>query len=133
MGAHQTTVGLRPVGAGPTDLGEPLGEFAGLYVATTPTARPLDRVAVRGLGFRERTTIEVVTEGLVFMGDTFIPRAAISAIGSASWTIDRGVSKDGLSVVSWTLGDVQLDSYFRLDDPQGFLAAAGPLTQTGMQ
>ena len=125
--------GYAPLVPVPTDLGEPLGEFAGLYLATTPTGRPLDRVAVRGLGFRERTTIEVVTEGLVFMGDTFVPRAAITAIGSASWTIDRGVSKDGLSVVSWTLGDAQLDSYFRLDDPQGFLEAAGPLTQTGMQ
>ncbi len=125
--------GYAPLVPVPTDLGEPLGEFAGLYLATTPPGRPLDRVVVRGLGFRARTTIEVVTEGLVFMGDTFIPKAAIRAIGSASWTIDRGVSKDGLSVVSWTLGEQQLDSYFRFDDPHGFLDAAGPLTQTGMQ
>lgn len=123
--------GYAPLVAVPTDLGEPLGDFAGLYLATTPAGRPLDRVVVRGLGFRARTTIEVVSEGLVFMGDTFIPKIAISEIGSASWTIDRAVSKDGLSVVSWTLGDQHLDSYFRFDDPTAFLAAARLLTGTG--
>lgn len=107
------------------------GEFAGLYLATTPSGHPLDRVAVRGLGFRARTTVVVATKGLVFIGDRFIPLDAIREIGSASWTIDRGISKDGLSVVSWSLGDTQLDSYFRLDDPAGFLATANALIETG--
>ena len=115
----------------PAELGEPLGEFEGLYLATTPTGEPLDRVAVRGLGFRARTTVAVCTAGLVFIGDRFIPAAEISEVGAASWTIDRGVSKDGLSVVSWTLGETQLDSYFRFDDPVAFLAAARLLTETG--
>lgn len=118
---------LQPV---PTGL-DVKAEFAGLYLATTPSGHPLDRVAVRGLGFRARTTVAIATEGLVFIGDRFIPAEHIRDIGSASWTIDRGVSKDGLSVVSWTLGDIQLDSYFRLDNPEGFLAAARTLIETG--
>ena len=125
--------GFAPLVAAPVELGELLGEFAGLYLATTPSGEPLNRVAVQGLGFRARTTIEVVTAGLVFIGDRFIPAASIRDIGTASWTIDRGVAKDGLSVVSWTLGGQELDSYFRLDNPEGFLRAASQLTkkQTG--
>lgn len=117
----------------PTELGELLGEFTGLYLASTPTGEPLNRIAVRGLGFRARTTIEVFTAGLVFIGDRFVPATTIQAIGRASYTIDRAVEPEGLSVVSWTLGDAHIDSYFRLDDAEGFLRVAGPLTEIGKQ
>jgi hypothetical protein len=113
----------------PTELGELLGEFAGLYLASTPVGEPLNRIAVRGLGFRARTTIEVFTAGLVFIGDRFVPAATIDGIGRASYTIDRGVEPDGLTVVSWSLGDAHIDSYFRLDDPEGFLRIASTLTR----
>ena len=113
----------------PTELGELLGEFTGLYLASTPVGEPLNRIAVRGLGFRARTTIEVFTAGLVFIGDRFVPAATIDGIGRASYTIDRGVEPDGLTVVSWHLGEAHLDSYFRLDDPEGFLRVASALTQ----
>jgi len=115
----------------PTDLGELLGEFAGLYLASTPTGEPLNRIAVRGLGFRARTTIEVTTAGLVFIADRFVPVANISAIGRASYTIDRGVEPEGLTVISWTLGDAQVESYFRLDDQEGFIRVASSLLETG--
>jgi hypothetical protein len=113
----------------PTELGELLGEFSGLYLASTPLEEPLNRIAVRGLGFRARTTIEVFTAGLVFIGDRFVPAATIDGIGRASYTIDRGVEPDGLTVVSWSLGDAHIDSYFRLDDPEGFLRVASALTR----
>ena len=105
--------------------------FEGLYLSTTPTGDPLNRVAVRGLGFRERGSVGVAAEGLVILGDKFIPAASIRSIGRASWTIDRGVEPEGLSVVSWTLGDAELDSYFRLADPEGFLAATARFTKAG--
>lgn len=106
----------------PAELGEVLGEFEGLYLATTPASNRLDRIAVRGLGFRARTTLQLTEAGIVFIGDRFLPRESITAIGRASWTIDRGVEPDGLSVVSWKLGDDDVESYFRLDDPEGFIA-----------
>ncbi len=111
---------LEPV---PAELGAQLGTFEGLYLATTPGGDPLNRIAVRGLGFRARTTLEVSEAGFVFIGDRFIPANAVSDVRRASWTIDRGVEPGGLSVVEWRLGDLELDSYFRLDDPEGFIAA----------
>jgi hypothetical protein len=117
---------LAPV---PSDLGTVLGEFDGLYLASTPSGDRFNRIAVRGLGFRERGSILVATAGFVVLVDKFIPKAAVSAVGRASWTIDRGVEPDGLSVISWTLGDTSVDSYFRLDDPEGFLEAAGSIIQ----
>lgn len=110
---------LAPV---PSDLPETIAEFTGLYLATTPAGAPLDRIVVRGLGFRARTVIEFTERGIVFMRDRYLPRESITAIGRASWTIDRGVETDGLSVISWQLGDDAVESYFRLDDPEGFIA-----------
>ena len=123
--------GYAQLEAPPTELGAELGEFAGLYLATTPAGEPLERIAVRGLGFRARTTLRLTEAGLVFIGDRFIPVASIVDVGRATWTIDRGVEPDGLSVVSWTLGDAVLDSYFRLDDPEGFLRAGTELLKMG--
>ena len=106
-------------------------QFEGLYLSTTPSGEPLNRVAVRGLGFRARGSVGVAAEGLVILGDKFIPAASIRSVGRASWTIDRAVEPEGLNVVSWTLGETELDSYFRLADPEGFLAAASRFTKVG--
>ena len=105
----------------PADLGEVFGTFEGLYLATTPADAPLDRIVVNGLGFRERTTLQFTEAGIVFMGDRYLPPTSITGIGRASWTIDRGVEPNGLSVVNWMLGETYVDSYFRLDDPEGFI------------
>lgn len=121
---------LAPVPAG---VGATLGAFAGLYLATTPAGEPLNRIAVRGLGFRAQTTVEITEAGLIFIGDRFIPASSLTAVGRASWTIDRGVEPDGLSVVSWMLGDAELDSYFRLDDQEGFLRVASTLIEAGQK
>jgi hypothetical protein len=122
---------LAPV---PTDLGAPLASFEGLYLATTPAGEPFERVAAHGLGFRSRTTIEVFDGGVLMLGDRFIPAGSITASGAASWTIDRGVEPEGLNVLSWDLGDTHLESYFRLDDPTGFITATTTFaTQTGNQ
>ena len=106
----------------PAELGETFGSFEGLYLATTPADAPLERLVVNGLGFRERTTLQFTEAGIVFMDDTYLPTNSITGIGRASWTIDRGVEPNGLSVVNWILGDDHVDSYFRLDDPEGFIA-----------
>ena len=105
----------------PADLGESFGSFEGLYLATTPADAPLERIIVNGLGFRQRTALQFTQAGIVFMGDTYLPTSSITGIGRASWTIDRGVEPNGLSVVNWILGDTNVDSYFRLDDPERFI------------
>ena len=110
-------------------------EFAGFYVSTTSATDPLDRIAVRGLGFRSRTTVIVAAEGILIpikgQADVFIPAADLRKVGRATWTIDRGVEPDGLVVVDWTLGERELASYFRVDEPAGLLDAVTELLKTG--
>lgn len=117
----------------PDALGSLLGTFSGFYVATTVADDPLDRVAVRGLGFRSRTTVTVNEAGLSIAipgVDPFIPAADIRSIGRSTWTIDRVVEDGGLIRVGWDLGTKPVDSYFRLDSPQEFIDAASRVSGT---
>jgi hypothetical protein len=108
-------------------------EFAGLYVATTPSGAPLQRITVHGLGFRARTTLELGDAGIAFTlpgrSPRFIPAEDVLDIRRASWTIDRGVGSAGLDVIHWALGDTELDSYFRLSDSEGFIEATTTFQQ----
>jgi hypothetical protein len=121
----------------PTDYVE-IARAGALYLSTTPDGEPLNRVAVRGLGFRARFDVIVADTGIVLPipGETavFIPASAIREITTASWTIDRGIEPDGLTVIRWTLsdanGETKLDSYFRFDEPTIFTSAAAPLATT---
>ncbi|TFB55590.1 hypothetical protein [Cryobacterium tagatosivorans] len=104
-----------------------------LYVATTPRARPLERLAIRGLGFRARARLTVTAAGvdLSLAGEepVFIPAAAIELLTPATMTIDRVVETDGLLLLGWRLHrpenapapkpgeDISVDSYFRIPDP----------------
>ena len=102
-----------------------------LYVATTPRARPLERLAIPGLGFRARARLEVTAAGvdLRLAGEqpVFIPAAAIELLTPATVTIDRVVETDGLLLLGWRLhspgpapktGEItSVDSYFRIPDP----------------
>jgi hypothetical protein len=126
--------GIPSLVAAPASVTNP-HEFAGLYVSTTSADNPLDRIAVRGLGFRARTRVIVADEGIVIpiagQADSYLPSEDILKTGRATWTIDRVVEPDGLVVVDWRLGDRTLASYFRLDDPAGFITAVQNHTKTG--
>lgn len=114
----------------PGDVGALVGEFDGFYVATTVAEEPLNRIAVRGLGFRARVTT-TLTETGVAIGipgqDIFIPTADLLLADRATWTIDRVVERDGLVRVAWSLGETRVDSYFRMADPEAFLDAVTTL------
>lgn len=118
-----------PAPAGP---GRELASVPVLYVATTPRDQPLERLAVRGLGFRAQGTLVVADDGVWMLLDggteVFVPVAAIDLLARATWTIDRVVETDGLLVLGWRLaavGDARTagtdgaaaDSYFRIVDP----------------
>jgi len=115
----------------PVELGAVLGEFPGFYVATTLAGDRLNRVAVHGLGFRARTTVVVAESGVVVpiagQPDIFIPRGDITAAARATWTIDRVVENDGLTMIAWDLAETAVDSYFRAEDSEAFLAAVTTL------
>jgi hypothetical protein len=102
----------------PADIGALRGEFEGFYVSTTPEGQPLNRIAVRGLGFRSRATIAVADAGVVLAlpgNNVFIPRDDIREVTRSNYTIDRVVEPGGLVLLAWTLGDVALDSYLRVE------------------
>ncbi len=122
----------------PADIGAVRGEFDGFYVSTTLDGQPLNRVAVRGLGFRARATVAVADAGVVLAlpGNTiFIPRESVREVTRSNYTIDRVVEPGGLVLLAWTLGDTNLDSYFRMEQTEELVAALESLlpaaTETG--
>jgi hypothetical protein len=117
----------------PADLGGVIAQFDGFYVSTTVDGQPLNRIAVRGLGFRARAGITVTESGVVLAlpgNDIFIPRSDVREVTRAQYTIDRVVEPGGLVLLAWTLGQHPLDSYLRVDRTEDLVAALGQLTQT---
>jgi hypothetical protein len=110
----------------PTDLGDELATIDAFYVATTAHGTPLERLAIKGLGFRGRASVAVATEGVTLRitgeRDVFIPAGAIEEVANATWTIDRVVEKDGLVLLAWSLGNAGaptiVDSYLRVIAPE---------------
>ena len=131
-----------PLGV-PTDPGATVGEFDVLYVASTVGGEPLNRIAVRGLGFRSRATVTVTASGVILdlRGETpvFIPAADLREVTRATWTIDRVVEEGGLVLLAWNLGSTAapgspasatpsptptaVDSYLRLAQSQELIDA----------
>ncbi|MCR2785691.1 MULTISPECIES: hypothetical protein [unclassified Microbacterium] len=99
-----------------------IGVFPVLYVATTRHGEPLERLAIRRLGFRSKADVTVTDAGialdLVGQPRLFIPRGQIAGAAQATVTIDRVVERDGLARLDWRIpthdgGDALVDSYFR--------------------
>lgn len=111
----------------PADVGQRYGAFDGFYVATTTAGEPLNRIAVRGLGYRARASVTVADAGIVLSlrgeDDAFVPVSSLREVTTATWTIDRVVESGGLVLLGWTLGTTPVDSYFRLPDSQPLLDA----------
>lgn len=111
-----------------------------LYVATTKHGEPLERLAVRGLGFRSRADLTVTDVGLAVdltgQPRIFLPVERIAEVAQATVAIDRVVERDGLVRISWrSAPDLTVDSYFRPQDASARVlidAVRGILpTQTG--
>jgi hypothetical protein len=124
----------------PTDLGARIIQLDCLYAATTLAGKPLERIAVFGLGYPGKATVTVAERGVVLTitgeAETFIPAGALRGVGRATWTIDRAVESGGLVAVTWVLRDepaggesgrdVEVDTYLRIvepEDPSEFIQA----------
>jgi hypothetical protein len=112
----------------PAGLGAPTLEVEALYVATTPEADPLERLAVEGLAFRGSARLELHAEGVLLRiaGErpSFIPADRIAGAGAATYAIDRGVEPEGLVALTWIVDDrsepetpTRVDSYLRCRYP----------------
>lgn len=101
----------------PAGLGGPLLGAEGQYVATTTAGDWLDRIAVHGLGIRTNAELTVHPEGVLVdrsgAGPLFIPAASLASVRQDSGMAGKFVEKEGLLVLSWTLGTHQLDTGFR--------------------
>ena len=134
--------GLGPLPTPPAELGEILHEEDALYLATTRADAPLDRIAIRGLGFRAEARVTITASGVLLelVGESplFIAASRLRGVGVATWTVDRGVEHDGLVFIRWALGDsavettapdptvldtTVLDTYLRSADSSALLAA----------
>ena len=133
-GRRKRQAGIPKPPVAPDDLGKLYGTFEGQYVATTKAGNPLDRVVVSPLGFRAHAFVIVAEAGIVVQipgkVDPFIPASAASELRDATWTIDRVVEQRGLQAITWSLGDTEVDSYFRMDEPKAFSNAVRSLLPT---
>lgn len=98
-----------------------LAHFSGLYVATTRHEEPLERLAIRGLGFRSRLDLTVTDQGLglALAGapPLFLATGTLVAVDQSTVAIDRVVERDGLVRIVWHVSDDELvDSYLRPQD-----------------
>lgn len=108
----------------PAVVAEPFAILEGLHLGTTLAGKPLERVVVEPLEFRARGVLAIGPDGvelsLAGSEPAFIPAHDIQSHARASWTIDRGVEQDGLNVLTYRLGDTELDSAFRMREPEAF-------------
>lgn len=113
----------------PDSVGEVIAGDKGLYVATTLAERPFERVAAHGLGFQSRSTVTIATNGITVArtgsSPFFIGSDSVLAVQRATWAIDKAVEPGGLVVITWRLGETELDSYFRMDGDYDVLLNAG--------
>ena len=114
------------------DLIEPL---TGLYVSTTNAGRWQDRIVANGLGRRANCVAHLRAEGVLIdrKGDEpiFIPIADLRAIRTAPGIAGKVMATPtGILVLTWSLGDHELDTGLRADDldsQRAWLRAVGNL------
>ncbi|CAN5543950.1 hypothetical protein BH10ACT5_BH10ACT5_15400 [soil metagenome] len=109
-----------PVGEAPADAAT-LFTHEALYVATTRHGEPLERLAIRGLGFRSRADLTVTSAGVALdltgQPRFFLPTERIVEVAQATVAIDRVVERDGLVRISWRVdAETVVDSYIRPQD-----------------
>lgn len=94
--------------------------ISGLYVGTAIAGNWLDRIAVHGLGVRSRAEVDLSPAGIAIdregASSFFIPKDDVIQVRT-----DRGVAgtvraKDSVIVITWRLGEHEVDSRFRADD-----------------
>jgi hypothetical protein len=104
----------------PGDAGEVLLESTGVYVATTFAGEWQNRVVTRGAGLRTGAIWRLHAGGVAVerggAPDFWIPRAAITGVRRDAKIAGKVMGTDALLVLTWRLGDAELDTGFRGDD-----------------
>jgi hypothetical protein len=111
--------------AAPSDLGAPsLAPLDGLYVGTAFTSSWQDRVVHGGLGQRATATATLYPAGMridrVGSDPVFVPTASIIGARLAPGLAGRVVGAGGLLIITWHLGEAELDTGLRADDKTAY-------------
>ena len=94
-------------------------DFAARYFGTTVSGDWLDRVVARGLGARSSCRIRLSDEGIdvVRVGGSFrIPARSLKGARHDQGIAGKVVPPFGILIVTWTHGDYDLDTGFRLTE-----------------
>ena len=132
-------LGLPALPATPVEPGAALTDDAdGVYVSTTTAGDWLDRVTAHGLGTRSAATMAVTTAGVSWLRqgapDVFASAASLRGARREPGMAGKFVPPAGLVVVTWRLGEVDLDTGFRpasAGDADRLVAAVRRLADAG--
>lgn len=104
----------------------------GLYVATTTSGDLLDRIVVHGLGHRGRAALSLSDAGVLLQRvgevDLWIPREDLLDVRLGSGQAQKAFEAGGLILITWRLGDLEVDTGFRADDPQHHIETASAIS-----
>lgn len=104
---------------------------SGTYVATTSTGDLLDRIVVHGLGSRGRADLYVRTDGVLIdrIGEptVWIPVDSLRHVRLGSGQAQKAYEAGGLILITWQLGQHQVDTGFRADQTEAHIATAAAL------
>lgn len=97
-----------------------VGSVPGLFVGTTFRESWLDRVAVHDLAHRASGALAVAADGVHIeregLSELYLPFDSLDSAGLGQALAGKVVSRDGLVLLDWRLGDRLLTSGFRADD-----------------
>lgn len=104
----------------PAEAGTPLlPELAGRYFGSTVAGQWLNRIVAHGLGTRSAADLTLTEKGLRVdrpaAAGFFIPAGDLVEARFEKAMAGKVLPEGGLLVVTWKLGDTQLDSGFRSD------------------
>lgn len=124
--ARSQSVLVPPFPQAPEEPGEPLLVAAGLYVSTTTAGNWQDRIVTRGMGMRGRAELRRYPGGVAVDragGPGFwIPAESVAGVRLGSAIAGKVMGSDSLLIITWRLGDAELDTGFRGDDPGAYSA-----------
>lgn len=115
--------------------GEPLepavGPVEGMYLGTTVAGRWLERVHAHGLGTRGRAEVAVTADGLLVARAAarsfLVPAEGVVAVRLDNAHANRVNADPGTVVVTWRLGNLDVETGFRPDEPEAAAALVGAL------
>lgn len=118
---------LADLPAAPADPGPVvLGPDSGLYVGSTLGGNWQDRIAVGDLGHRATAELSLHAGGVLVRrwgaSSIWLPRAAVEQARTDNRLAGKVMTKDGLLVLRWRVGEQIVDTGFRADDKRCYPA-----------